>query len=251
MQKKIILAISGAAFGAGMIALLLWPHGPLTPSTPQTPPVTLRYIEERNADGSLSGNPSFWVTNHTDKALAIFISAVEVRFGSVWSNYAGFSGAPLVFSEEEGKPAALIGPHAADVGSLDHRHITLPKEGPWRVKARASEKLAGVGNPIGVVDRERLMLELRFRYGITNASLNPFSTNISRYGRGREVVSEEILPGSAPEQSVGKPLATQAAAAAPRARPEDIAKAREALRQKMGELLRDEAADQPRVSAPH
>jgi hypothetical protein len=202
----------------------------------------------------MSEQGTFWVTNNTDKALALLISAVEVRSGEVWTNYAklpGF-GARLVFSEELGKSADIIGPYQADWGSLDHQRLPVPPAGPWRVKAFASEKLPGPGSLLELARREHRMLDLRFRQGITNAPLNPFSTNVSRYGHTREVVSEEVLPVVSTEESAPEPVATatKRAAVLRTASPEAIARAREAMRLQIDRLTVGQATNEPATSTP-
>jgi hypothetical protein len=246
MRRKTILTVSVATLAAGIIAVLLWAHRALTPSAPQTPPVTLRYIKERNPDGSLSAQPTFWVTNHTDKALAVSLTAIEVQVGSAWNTNMILGSGGLLFSQTANKPANLIGPHEADEGTLDATRLVLPQTGRWRVRAHASERLTSVSKLKAGLKLEWDLVEARHLTGNTNipVPLNFLSKDISYYGRSREVVSEEVLLESAPEKSVCKPLATRPAAALQRADPEEIVKLREALRQQI------QATGQPRASTP-
>ena len=250
MRRKSIIAISAATLAAGIIALLLWAHRALTPSAPQTPPVTLRYIEERNPDGSLSAQPTFWVTNHTDRALAVWLTAIEVQVGTAWSTNTILGSGGLLFSQTANKPASLVGPHEADEGTLDARRLGLPQTGRWRVRAYTTERLTGLAKLKRELRLGWILVEERLRTGKTSIPISStlFSKNSSYYGRGRQVVSEEVLLDSAPAKSVGKPLLTRPAAAPLRADSEAIAKLRAALRQQMKGLDAEQVPGQPKAS---
>ena len=69
---------------------------------------------------------TFWVTNHTDKPLAVRLTAIEVQVGSAWSSNNILGSGGLLFSQTANKPANLIGPHEADEGTLDATRLVLP-----------------------------------------------------------------------------------------------------------------------------
>lgn len=166
-----------------------------TTSDTANPPITLRYIMTGtfNFDnrGYLSDGTTFWATNHTSKELAISLSAIHVRAGSNWT-IRPLPRTPLYF-ESSGNPPLeqlLLEPHVAGYATV--RLSGQPTSGIWRVEADVEERLTGQARMRKHLKRYPDLMWHRFRTGNTNIPANPFNTNAYYFGRGVQVVSEEI-----------------------------------------------------------
>jgi hypothetical protein len=181
MSKKRLLLLAAVALVLGTAGVLLFRPQPVL-SSPSSP-VTLRYA-------SGGDDPTFWVTNHTDKTLAITLRAVEVQTNGAWTNYSQIPlpGA-LYFTSARSREGSLA-PHAAGFGSLLAQRVLLPHNSAWRVRASVAEKLVG-GEAVAVaVLRERRVIEARRLTGNTNIPLNPFRKDVGHFGHSSDVVSE-------------------------------------------------------------
>lgn len=157
--------------------------------------VTLKYANWTNQ--SRMGPDSwrrdtFWVTNHSDKVVAISLREVEILTNGVWSSYASVPLPGLLFFTNMNSREARLSPHAAGFGSLLAQSLTLPTNAPWRVKASVVEKLQGIEDVTAAIERQPKLIEARLKTGDTNIPLNPFRKDVSRMGHPSEVVSEGV-----------------------------------------------------------
>lgn len=212
-------------------------------AVPVAIPVTLQYVEERGANGSLGDKPTFWVTNLTDKSLEITLQAIEVHTGAQWSVVTPAVGR-LLFGRTADKPAQELGPHECDLGTLEGPPVTLPRSGRWRVRALVREKLGGFEKLKANLQLERRLLQTRLKTGNTNIPLNVLSGGPTRYGHGQMVLSTEIVI-DATSRPVSRPSGGTGTAVPRGVTPEQRAKAFEALHKKWQELEAQGAPGQP------
>ena len=193
-RRLLVFALLSAMVVGATGVLLSWHHR--RTGIPPAPliPITLCYVPDYDAAGALSGYPSFWATNNTEKALTVSLTAIEGRVGSGWLPFKQFV-PPLMqqiyFQTERGRQLEL-GPHEAAYGELDYgQSLVLPTAVPWRVKVSVAERLSGVG---WEVEASRRLLELRLRTGNTNVPWHAMGTGLQAYRYKWTVVSQEVPP---------------------------------------------------------
>jgi hypothetical protein len=130
-----------------------------------------------------SGLP-LWITNHTGKILDLSISQVEVRVGTVWTNYPlpGFMPS-LRMPQGKYMWSTMLNPHAAAPAAVN---FAFPETVAWRMKLSVSENLVGVSYLCSGI---KGFFSALLRDHILR---NPFPKGIHYVGQPREVVSEEF-----------------------------------------------------------
>jgi hypothetical protein len=189
------------------IVLLLFSIALVCEAEDTNRPVTFRFISSTgyNDGGYLLSGTVFWATNHTTNTFDVWLSAIEVKTGSNWIVQARPMQSLVI--QEPGKPVGsfYLNPHAA--GYATPQLPTQPSGTKWRARARVRPLLSGTrqsmarvkGTPSRLLARFRtgetnipMNPFSRFRTGETNIPMNPFSTNIHVFGKGTEVLSQEI-----------------------------------------------------------
>src|SRR5579864_3233665 len=138
----------------GAIASLIVVVATLMLRHPRAPSITLRYSKSLGPNSYI-----FWVTNHTANELAIVLFTIQVRTGSVWSNYSTVHESLRFMTKTAPVPIPCLAPHIAASSTVD-----LPIPAPacsWRVKALVTERLGGVEEFIAKIIRYRQMMEVR------------------------------------------------------------------------------------------
>jgi hypothetical protein len=185
-----------AALLAASLALLAIAAGVDSPKSnelnPPLPPVTMRYFRGTNSS-KRADQPTFWVTNHTDKALSIKLQTIEIKNGQVWTTYCQAPVPGLLYFRQSLSRNALLAPHAAGFGEMLSQRVTLPTNQVWRVRASVAEKLVGGEDVVAAVKQLPQHLQARLATGKTNILVNPFRKDLSRFGHYSEVTSEEVL----------------------------------------------------------
>jgi hypothetical protein len=155
-------------------------------------PITVRYItsDGLSDNGHLFSGTVFWATNHTTNTFDAWLSAIEVKTASNWVVQARPM-ERLVF-QASGNPVGTIylNPHAA--GYATPQLSTQPTGTTWRARVRVRPMLSGIEEIAARVKGTPRRLLLRFQTGETNIPMNPFSTGIHVFGKGGEVVTQEI-----------------------------------------------------------
>lgn len=156
-------------------------------------PITFRHITSGgfNAGGHLLGGTVFCATNHTTNIFDIWLSAIEVKTGTNWTVQARPMQCLLI--QEPGKPAGsfYLNPHGS--GYVTPKLPPQPNGTTWRARARVRPVLSGSEAAMARVRGTPSRLLTRFRTGDTNIPVDPFSTSIHVFGKGTEVLSQEIL----------------------------------------------------------
>ena len=154
--------------------------------------ITFRYVQTGmfNDAGSISYGTTFWVTNHTSNAFAIWLSAIEVKVGSNWTTRR----LPLERLEFQphGKliPELYLQPHVASYVTL--QLAGQPTNAIWRLKVDLKKVLTGGARTARQLWRYPSLMKLRYSTGNTNFPVNPFSTNLTYFKRVGYVLSQEI-----------------------------------------------------------
>ena len=160
------------------------------PWNPRPSPVTLRCVKLSQLNNLGRISCVFWVTNHTSNNVAIVLASIQVRTGSVWSNYSGVHESLRFLTKAAPIPIPDLAPHTAANATVD---LPRPPAGcPWKVKALVTEKLGGVEEATERIIHYRRMMEIRHATGDTGITTNPFAQSFPLYGHPREVLSEEV-----------------------------------------------------------
>ncbi len=194
MLKKGSLALAAAGLILAAAAVFFWPkRAPLR----RPAPITMRYVKGVDLITIDSSQPTFWVTNHTDKTLMIMLLTIEVRSNRGWiTNYQAPLPDLLCFpkSEKQGiRGETWLDPHEAAYGQVQAHRLVLPTNGVWRARALVTEKLVGYADTISAIRTEPTLLKRRLLKGDTNVPINPFGKNISRSAHPSQVLSEEVM----------------------------------------------------------
>jgi hypothetical protein len=185
MGKKRLLLLAAVALVLGAAGVLLFRPQPVL-SSPSSP-VTLRYAYGGD-------EPSFWVTNHTDKTLAITLRAVEIQTNRAWTNYSQIPLPGLLYFTSTRGREGLLAPHGAGFGRLLAQRVLLPPNARWRVRASVATKFVGGSEVVAAVVREPRVLQARRLTGNTNSSVNSIRKDVSHFGHSSDVVSEAAIP---------------------------------------------------------
>jgi hypothetical protein len=181
--RRYILPFAVVLALVAVVLIFCWTARSAPPSL-----ITLRYVLEYDADGSLSDNPSFWVTNHTGRTLSIYLMAIEVRTGSNWTTLSPIPAPGALFFQTEVGRSALVEPHGAAYGNMLAQRIALPSAGSWRVRASVVENLVGLEKIRAELASYPRRLRLRLA-GNRAVSLAPF-TRGGHLSRRSEVFSQ-------------------------------------------------------------
>ena len=156
-------------------------------------PITLRYVTSSgfNDGGYLLSGTVFWATNHTTNTFDAWLSAIEVKTASNWVVQARQM-ERLVF-RESGKPVGsmYLNPHAAGYYATPQLS-TQPTGTTWRARVRFRPMLSGIEETAARVKGTPHRLLSRFHTGDTNIPMNPLSTKIRVFGKGADVVTQEV-----------------------------------------------------------
>jgi hypothetical protein len=134
-----------------------------------------------------------WVTNHTDVSFSIALESVEVLTARGWTTFSRVDlPAGLLYFRKGNNLDGLLGPHEAFNGSMLMQTVALPTNGLWRVKASIDEKLMGAEDLASALAQEPRLLKSRLA-GNTNFPMNPFRSDVSRFGHHSEAFSEEVV----------------------------------------------------------
>jgi len=182
-RLKRLLRLAAAALVLGTAGVLLFRPNPALKSP--SVPVTLRYAYGTD-------EPTFWVTNHTDKTLILTLGAIEIQADQAWTAHSRIPLAGLLYFTNNQRREGWLAPHAAGFGSMLGQRVILPTNAAWRVSASVAEKLVGVEDIVVAVSREPRMLQVRRLAGGTNIPVNPFRKDVSRFGHSSDVVSETV-----------------------------------------------------------
>ena len=194
MLKKCSFALTAAGLFLAAAAIFFWPkpapiHGPT--------PISMRYVKGVDIITIDSSQPTFWVTNHTDKTLFIMLLTIEVQTNRGWTtNYQAPLPDPLCFSKSEKqgiRAETWLDPHEAAYGQMQAHRLVPPTNGVWRARALVTEKLVGYADTISAIRMEPALLRRRLLKGDTNVPINPFGKNISRSAHPSQVLSEEVM----------------------------------------------------------
>ena len=192
MRKKRFLKFIAAATLVVLTAFLLWPQLTTKHHSAPATPASLFWICEHDIDGTVSDNPTFWVTNHTDRIMSITLKSIEVLSGSSWRRVYTFPFGSLYFNTTNGT-TIFLGPLEAKYGNMLAQRVHLPTGVVWRVRATVSEKLTGAEDIVEAVRSTPVLWEMRHRSGNTNIPVNPFRPDISHLKRPVEIESAGTL----------------------------------------------------------
>lgn len=145
-------------------------------------PVSLSYIGNgtfTNAGVVVSG-PTFWLTNHTSKAMLVSLQSVEVLEGTNWTLY----GSPTSQS--------MLAPNANAYATIPFAYQQYPTNS-WRIRGVASEQLAGAAAALGAFRYYPRMLWHAYRTGVARIPWNPFTKRQIWYGHHREIISQVVV----------------------------------------------------------
>ena len=149
MRTKPIIA------GAVLIAILLLTTIVFITARPSPSAITVRHIKSVQSGGGVTA--TFEIKNHTARTYSVYPLSVEVSNGPVWKACADFSSPSF--------PIDNLGPHASMTRTF---YMTdLPTGSPLRLRLQGQKELVGL-------DSFFMRLNLRFRQGQKNVSLNPF-----------------------------------------------------------------------------
>jgi len=235
MRRKLILASGAAALTVASIAVWL-----ARPEHPQ-PPIVVRY------SGDYKGHPSFWVSNCTEYPVLVGFSAMDVPSGSAWSNCLRLVAAiELDFPDRLGQAPGVLAPHEEETGEITIR-LPVASAGRWRatfVALRKETRLESAEAQVATALRHWGFLPRRLpdpvKYRLTVRTTSSGGSGLEVFKTFRQVVSADVAPVEPVEPTVVTPVGQAA--------PEALAKAREALRQKLREL--DEPAATQPIATP-
>ena len=123
--------------------------------------------------GILQSGPTFWLTNHSSKAMAVSIESVQVRNGTNWGRQ-DYPGATVMLAPSTGAYATI------DFAFQQY----APPTNTWRIELRASEKLARPDAFIAAIRHLPL--------GWSTLSTLSKHCKATWYGHPRVVLSEEV-----------------------------------------------------------
>jgi hypothetical protein len=199
---------------------------------PQTA-ARIRCIPEYYSDGTLSTNPSFWVTNQTSRTISVTLETFLVPDGTNWiPGLPKFMRTGLMFQTPRGRTVDLL-PYEAAHGDSAAGSLALPVGRSFRVQACISEKLTGMKGITAKVKGSPKIAKLRLTSGNTNIPYHAFQKSGSLFSSFDIAVTPEILITHAPVPPPRSPPTLTQRAPQERATAEDIAKARAALREAM------------------
>ena len=185
MSHKSLYLLAAAILLFGAAVLFFWTRANLV----QPPsPITLRYVYPTNSRFWTAGK--FWVTNHSNKMLAVELRTVEIQSNGVWTPYSNFTFGTLLFRS---KTKMQLAPKEAGFCVMLDEGFSPPTNVVWRVRATVSEELGGIAAVASAIKHEPSMLQLR-KLGYTNVPINPFATRVTHFGRSSIVTSEEVMP---------------------------------------------------------
>ena len=156
-------------------------------------PIAFRYVKtgEFNNNGYISFGMIFWATNHTTNTFAVTLNAIEHRVGSNWVVQCRLT-QPLLF-QPAGKrvpPEPGLVPNMCGYATV--KLSCQPTGTIWRAKAMLAPALTGLPETEARIRRYPETLRRRIQSGNTNIPLNPFSTNVTFFGRPSYVFSQEV-----------------------------------------------------------
>jgi hypothetical protein len=178
MKAHYSVLFTGIAFC--LASLPAWPQ---SVASRQPKPVTVRYAPDHNQ--------AFWITNSTDKTLAISLSKIEVQVGSEWKAYSEPIPNPgLVYFLHTQAKLGWLAPHEMGYGTLlAPQSISLPTNSVWRAQFSVSEQLKGR-------ERDEAAKQLR-KVQKNNPKLHSSAASASDnkyYGHPQIVYSDEVRP---------------------------------------------------------
>ncbi len=153
--------------------------------------ISIRYTGEKR--GATTGihagrNDIFWVTNHTDKKLMVFVREIEILSNGIWITKSQPLPGLLYFTNQvnhQTRNEGYLAPHAEGYGAVIGQRLSLPRHQTWRAKVSVGEQLTGIEGVVSAA-QDRLLA------GNTTVAINPFNTNF-QYWRSTGLLSDPVV----------------------------------------------------------